>query len=177
MSHPLLPGMDTAWIAGLRNIFLIRDPDEVVASYIKSRADVAPADIGLLQQVQPFDETCQRDGVAPPGIDAGDFLRAPAAHLRARCATGWGSASSRRCCAGQPGRATATGSGRRTGTSTSGERPDSIRRVRREGVAALSGEPARVADACRPAYEHLHRHRLQVVGGTGFEPVTPTMSR
>ena len=48
---------------------------------------------------------------------------------------------------------------------------DMIREVRLEGKAA------EVADACRPAYEHLHRHRLQVVGGTGFEPVTPTMSR
>ena len=34
----------------LRNVFLIRDPAEVVASYVKSRATVTPEDIGLPQQ-------------------------------------------------------------------------------------------------------------------------------
>ena len=32
MSHHLLPGMDHDWIHALRNVFLIRDPAEVVAS-------------------------------------------------------------------------------------------------------------------------------------------------
>ena len=176
MSHHLLPGMDTGWIAGLRNIFLIRDPDEVVASYIKSRAEVAPADIGLLQQAQLFDETCQRDGVAPPVIDAGDFLRAPEAHLRALC--DWLGIDFEPSMLRWPaGPRDSDGVWapywyEHVWQSTGFDPPRP-----KEEVAPLSGEPARVADACRPAYEHLHGRRLQVVGGTGFEPVTPTMSR
>ena len=34
---------------------LIRDPAEVVASYVRSRAAVAPEDIGLQQQGELFD--------------------------------------------------------------------------------------------------------------------------
>ena len=42
MTHHLLPHIDHGWIGGLRNVLLIRDPREVVASYVKSRAEIAP---------------------------------------------------------------------------------------------------------------------------------------
>lgn len=174
MSHHVLPGMDTDWVERLANVFLIRDPAEVVASYIQSRAQVAPEDIGLLQQQRLFDELSQRGGEAPLVIDAGDFLRAPEAHLRAVC--------SRFGIDFDPGMLHWPAGSRdsdgvwaphwyaRVWQSTGFEGP-APRRV------DLEGDAAEVAEACRPAYEHLHRHRLQVVGGTGFEPVTPTMSR
>ena len=47
MSHHLVPTMDSDWLWGLCNVLLIRDPAEVVSSYLKSRATVAPEDIGL----------------------------------------------------------------------------------------------------------------------------------
>ncbi|MCW5580314.1 MAG: hypothetical protein KIS72_03100, partial [Luteimonas sp.] len=84
MTHHLLPGMDLGWIHGLRNVLLIRDPREVVASYVKSRATVTATDIGLPQQLELFDRL-QARGEPPPVIDAGDFLHAPEAHLRALC--------------------------------------------------------------------------------------------
>ena len=174
MSHHLLPGMDTDWVAGLRNVFLVRDPDEVVASYIKSRAKVAATDIGLLQQVQLFEELADRDGVAPPVIDAGDFLRAPEAHLVALCDwLGIGFEQSMLHWPAGPRDSDGVWAPywyAHVWQSTGFEPP-------RPREVSLEGNAARVADACRPAYEHLHRHRLQVVGGTGFEPVTPTMSR
>ena len=40
MSHHLLPLIDRSWIGQLSNVLLIRDPREVVASYVKSRASV-----------------------------------------------------------------------------------------------------------------------------------------
>jgi Sulfotransferase domain len=86
MSHHLLPGMTVDWVLALRNVFLIRDPAEVVTSYLKSRATVTPDDIGLLQQGRLFDLLRERLGETPAVIDAGDFLRAPEAHLRALCA-------------------------------------------------------------------------------------------
>jgi hypothetical protein len=73
------------WIPKLTNILLIRDPSEVVASYVKSRASVTATDIGIPQQRQLYDEIIQATGKAPPIIDAGDFLRAPEKYLRTLC--------------------------------------------------------------------------------------------
>ena len=85
MTHHLLPNYERDWIPQLTNILLIRDPAEVVASYVKSRASVTATDIGIPQQRQLYDEIIQATGVAPPIIDAGDFLRAPEKYLRALC--------------------------------------------------------------------------------------------
>jgi hypothetical protein len=159
MSHHLLPGMAHEWIHGLTNVLLIRDPAEVVASYLKSRATVTADDIGLTQQARLFDELAARDGAAPLVLDANDFLRAPEAHLRGLCA---------RLGIGFTDRMLAWPAGPRDSdgvwaphwyaavwASTCFEpwRPRSVR---------LEGEPARVAEACRPAYEKLHAHRLRV---------------
>ena len=62
-------------------MLLIRDPAEVVASYVRSRESCEPEDIGLLQQVRLLDALPDD----PPVIDAGDFLRDPEAHLRWLC--------------------------------------------------------------------------------------------
>ncbi len=71
MSHHLLPGMAHEWIHALANVLLIRDPGEVVASYVKSRATVTPEDIGLPQQVVLFDELADRAGIHPTPVGSG----------------------------------------------------------------------------------------------------------
>jgi hypothetical protein len=86
MTHHLLPCIGTAWVLGLRNLFLIRDPSLVVASYVKSRASVTADDIGLLQQAQLFDRVADHLGHAPPVIDAGRFLHDPQGQLERVCA-------------------------------------------------------------------------------------------
>src|SRR3954447_26792125 len=81
MTHHLDLDADLSWTVGLRNVLLIRDPREVVASYVRSREACEPDDIGLLQQVRLLD-------VLPadtPVIDASDFLRDPELHLRWLC--------------------------------------------------------------------------------------------
>ena len=85
MCHHLLPGMDWQWINALSNILLIRDPVEVVASYLRTRDTVTAADIGLPQQAALFAYLTAQNGQAAPVIDASDFLQAPEAHLRAIC--------------------------------------------------------------------------------------------
>lgn len=85
MTHHLLPTYDRSWIPKLTNILLIRDPAEVVASYVKSRAKVTAEDIGIPQQRSLYDEITQATGKDAPIIDAGDFLRAPEKYLRAVC--------------------------------------------------------------------------------------------
>jgi hypothetical protein len=84
MNHHLLPHIDRGWVHQLTNIVLIRDPREVVASYVRARASVTPEDIGLPQQVVLYDELASA-GTPPPVVDAADFLREPEAYLRAIC--------------------------------------------------------------------------------------------
>ena len=81
MTHHLLPEMDLDWVAGARNVLLVRDPDEVVASYVRSRESCEPEDIGLLQQERLL-------AVLPDDVRAGRV----AAGLRPR----WRPGSSRR---------------------------------------------------------------------------------
>ena len=82
MTHHLIPQLPRDWIGSLTNVLLIRDPAEVVASYLRSRADVVAEDIGLVQQAELYE---QLSG-APPVIDAADFLRDPEGYLRWLCA-------------------------------------------------------------------------------------------
>ena len=81
MTHHLAPGQDLAWARDFRNVLLIRDPAEVVASYVKSRESCEPDDIGLRQQVDLLDQLDEQ----PPVIDAADFLHRPETHLRWLC--------------------------------------------------------------------------------------------
>jgi hypothetical protein len=85
MTHHLLPHISRAWLAELTHVFLIRDPRKVLVSYIKTRANVTAADIGVLQQREIFDYVRELTRVSPPVIDAGLFLNAPEAQLRALC--------------------------------------------------------------------------------------------
>jgi hypothetical protein len=159
MNHHLLPGQPRAWVHELANVLLIRDPAEVVASYVKSRATVTPEDIGLPQQSLLFDELAERKGEAPLVIDAGDFLRAPEAHLRALCAR-LGISFTERMLSWPAGPRDSDGVWAphwyATVWASTGFEPWRPRENR------LEGEPARVAEACRPAFEKLHAHRLQV---------------
>ena len=159
MSHHLLPEMATDWVFGLSNVFLIRDPVEVVASYLKSRAEVTPEDIGLPQQGELFDLLCDATGKAPPVIDAGDFLRAPEAHLRALCQR-LGIEFSSRMLSWPSGPRASDGIWAPhwydAVWKSTGFEPW---RARESG---LKGEFAAVAEACRPVYERLREHRMPV---------------
>jgi hypothetical protein len=144
------------WIERLHNVLLIRDPRQVVASYVKSRADVTPDDIGLPQQARLYDHLCET-GNAPPVIDAGDFLRTPEAHLRAVCE--WLEIEFRpRMLSWPAGPRDSDGIWAshwyaRVWASTGFEAP-------REQVPQLTPEYAAVAEACLPHYERLHVVRL-----------------
>lgn len=86
MTHHLLPGIATGWFAGLRHAFLIRDPREVLLSYVKSRPSVTADDIGVPRQAEIHALVRASVDPDPVVIDAGDFLKAPEAQLRAWCA-------------------------------------------------------------------------------------------
>ena len=85
MTHHLLPQVGREWFPRAVHAFLIRDPREVLLSYVKSRPTVTVEDIGVPQQAAIYEEVRRATGEEPVVIDAGDFLAAPAAHLEAWC--------------------------------------------------------------------------------------------
>ena len=58
----------------------------MLISYVRSRPRVTAEDIGVLQQLDIFEYVTQLGGRTAPVIDAGEFLKAPEAQLRALCA-------------------------------------------------------------------------------------------
>jgi hypothetical protein len=153
MTHHLADGMDLGWVSAFRNVLLIRDPGEVVASYVRSREACEPEDIGLLQQVRLLEAF----GPGTPVIDAGDFLRAPEAYLRWLCS--WLDLEFTERMLSWP-----AGPRESDGVwapywyaavlASTGFEPWRPRTVE------LSPHDAAVADACRPAYALLHARRL-----------------
>ncbi|MGQ0587833.1 MAG: HAD family hydrolase, partial [Gammaproteobacteria bacterium] len=85
MTHHMLPEFDRGWLGRVRNAFLVRSPEAVLASYVRKRADVTLADIGVVQQREMFDREAERLGVAPPVVDAADVLADPARTLSRLC--------------------------------------------------------------------------------------------
>jgi hypothetical protein len=84
MTHHLLPEVDREWLAGVTNCFLIRDPREVIVSYIKKQEDPTLEDLGFLQQEEIFDWVRARTGAAPV-VDARDMLENPRRTLGLLC--------------------------------------------------------------------------------------------
>ena len=85
MTHHLLPQIGRDWLAELTHAFLIRDPREVLLSYVRSRPNVTAEDIGVLQQLEIFEYVQLRADIPPPVIDAEEFLKDPESQLRALC--------------------------------------------------------------------------------------------
>ena len=85
MTQHVLPDMPLDWLESLHNCFLIRRPEEVVASFTVNRPDAELWELGFEQQARIFDYVTKRFGL-PPVLDAEDVLRAPEAMLRALCA-------------------------------------------------------------------------------------------
>src|SRR5882724_5222115 len=54
MTHHLLPEIEREWIVDLTNCFLIRDPREVILSYIKKNPEPTLEDLGFVQQEKIF---------------------------------------------------------------------------------------------------------------------------
>jgi hypothetical protein len=85
MTHHLLPEVDREWLGAVTNCFLIRDPREVIASYLKKREDPALEDLGFVQQAEIFDFVRERTNAIPPIVDAKDVLENPERILRLLC--------------------------------------------------------------------------------------------
>jgi hypothetical protein len=157
MAHHVSRDMDLRWTLRFRNVLLIRDPAEVVASYVRARETCEPDDIGLPQQgwlMELWDE----HGIEVPVIDAGDFLRAPEPHLRWLC--DWlGIPFTARMLSWPQGPRASDGVWAphwyAAVLSSTGFEPWRPREI------TLSNHDAAVAEACRPTYTALHARRVR----------------
>ena len=159
MSHHMLPGFGLGWIERVTNVFLIRPPAAVLASYTQKREAVTLAEIGLPQQVEIFDRVAQRLGQAPPVIESNDVLADPRGLLSALCRT-CGIAFCERMLAWPGGRRATDGVWAPAWydkvVQSTGFGPP------REEICfeALDGRLKRIAAEARPLYEKLRKHRL-----------------
>jgi hypothetical protein len=85
MTHHLLPEIGREWIVHLTNCFLIRDPREVILSYVKKNPDPGLEDVGFIQQFEIFQFVRERTASVPPLVDARDLLENPERLLRLLC--------------------------------------------------------------------------------------------
>jgi hypothetical protein len=86
MTQHLIPAFDRRFIRGLTNVFLIRHPARVVASYARKREQPTLADIGFVRQAELFDEVAGWLGHAPLVIDSADIRADAGAALSGLCA-------------------------------------------------------------------------------------------
>ena len=85
MCQHMLPTIPREWIAEVTNVFLIRHPARVIASFGKKVADVTAQDIGFEMQVALF-EACLSLGQTPLVIDSSDVRANPEGAIKALCA-------------------------------------------------------------------------------------------
>jgi hypothetical protein len=143
--------------AGFRHAFLIREPERMVASYLKKREAARFEDFGLERQAEFFERETERLGHAPPVIDAKDVLADPSAVLSKLCEAleiPWDPA----ILSWAPGRRETDGVWAAhwygaVEASTGFGPPET-------GPAKLPADARRLADRCRPFYERLAEHRL-----------------
>jgi hypothetical protein len=157
MSHHLLPEFSRGWLDQICNIFLVRSPERVVASYAAKNETVMLEDIGFTQQAELFDRIADRTGNAPPVIDAERVRSDPEGMLRRLCAAvGLDFEPAMLSWPAGPRASDGVWSAHWYGSVlglTGFAPPDA-------DPAPLSGPMAALAEAARPAYERLLPHAL-----------------
>ena len=86
MAHHMIDGFPLDWMDHVTNVFLLRSPERVLASYAQKREDVTLRDIGFAEQAALFDRVADRTGQAPVVVDSEDVRRNPRSTLSALCA-------------------------------------------------------------------------------------------
>lgn len=75
----------TEWLDELEHVFLLREPEPVVASYSAKRGNLTASDLGYEQQEMLFDLITTRQGKQPLIIDSKRFLNDPESQLKSLC--------------------------------------------------------------------------------------------
>lgn len=163
MTQHMLRDMPLDWLDHVTNCFLIRAPEQVVASFTIQRPDAEAWELGFEQQARLFDHVCDKLGHAPPVIDATDVLKSPRATLGALCGE-LGIPFSEGMLHWPPGPRPSDGAWaphwyaaveRSTGFAPYRPRDDK-----------LTAFQQRLADLCRPHYKRLAERRIAVQART-----------
>ncbi len=84
MTHHMVPDMPRGWMRDMINVFLIRHPARVIASYAAKRENPTLQDIGFMQQAELFDAVNSWQG-SPVVIDSTDIRKDPEKMLKRLC--------------------------------------------------------------------------------------------
>lgn len=85
MTQHMVPEFDRSWLKQVTNVFLIRHPAKVMASYLAKRESSTLNDIGFWQQEELFDLVAATRGETPIVIDSESILADPKAALCNLC--------------------------------------------------------------------------------------------
>ncbi|MEQ8713618.1 MAG: sulfotransferase family protein [Cyclobacteriaceae bacterium] len=85
MAHHLID-MDLSFLDRVTNLFLIRDPHQLIASFAQVIPTPTMQDIGLAQEWALFEQISQANGKPPVVLDSGDLLADPELMLPKLCA-------------------------------------------------------------------------------------------
>lgn len=160
MSHHMLPGFPLGWLDEVTNVFLLRSPERVLASYAQKRDSVTLADIGFEGQARLFERVADRLGQAPVVVEAEDVRRDPRGTLTALCAA-IGLDFDEAMLSWAPGQHEADGVWAphwygAIFNSTGFAPPD-------EGAVELPGHLLEIAEAARPFYERMRAFKIGAV--------------
>ena len=84
MTQHMLPEIPRDWLSQVTNVFLLRHPARVVASFSAKYDNPTAEEIGFLQQAELYDQVCGL-GQAPVVIDSHDIRADPERMLRLLC--------------------------------------------------------------------------------------------
>ena len=157
MTQHMIPGMPRDWMKDCVNVFLIRHPARVVASYAAKRENPTLEDIGFVQQAELFDFVITL-GQKPIVIDSHDIRDGPERMLKKLCAEvglQWDPAMLSWPVGGHPDdgvwAAHWYGAVHKSTGFAGAEGP----------IPVLAGEAQALADAAMPAYERLAAVKLK----------------
>lgn len=153
-----LEHFSTDWLDALEHVFLIREPEPVVASYAVKREGLTASDLGYSQQARLFGLLTKRKGSPPAVLDSKSFLANPEAQLRSLCKQldvdfqpnmlSWPVGA--RDSDGIWGQHWYDAVNRSTGFAAA-----------RLSVPELDEQQSAIADSCRPDYELLRAHAIK----------------
>jgi hypothetical protein len=157
MWHHMVGPLGYDDFAGFTHAFLIREPEQMIASYLRQRENAAFEDFGLERQAEFFEREAERLGAPPPVVDANDVLANRTGTLSVLCSAlgiGWDEAM----LSWAPGRRETDGPWAphwyaAVEASTGFGPPD-------DGPVKLPDDARRLAERCRPYYQRLAAHRL-----------------
>lgn len=84
MTQHMIPELPRDWMAQVKNVFLLRHPARVIASFSAKYENLALDDIGFVQQSGLYDDAV-RLGANPVVIDSSDIRQNPERQLRKLC--------------------------------------------------------------------------------------------